>query len=139
MVYAGLSDSKISGAQARRNQCLSMSRKALSSLAIVVGLAACSPATLEPKPLDIRVEANRTTAVTGDTVTFVVTAQGGALIGVEIDYGDTGIDQFATAGARTARVTFRHAYQQSGTFTVKAVVTDATAGQKQATIEVRVN
>lgn len=116
-----------------------MSRTALSCLAILIGLAACAPATLEPKPLDVGVEANRTTAAMGDTVTFVVSAQGGALIGIEIDYGDNNIDQFGTGGARTARVTFRHAYSQPGTYTVKAVVTDATAGQKQATIEVRVN
>ncbi len=104
-----------------------------------MGLAACAPATLEPKPLDVAVEANRTTATMGDSITFVVSAQGGALIGVELDYGDSSIDQYATGGARTARVTFRHAYAQPGTYTVKAVVTDAAAGQKQATIEVRVN
>ncbi|HEY7566168.1 MAG TPA: PKD domain-containing protein [Gemmatimonadaceae bacterium] len=116
-----------------------MTRNSLSCLAILIGLAACAPATLEPKPLDIGVEADRTTAAMGDTLTFVVSAQGGVLVGVEIDYGDSNLDQFGTAGARTARVTFRHAYSQPGTYTVKAVVTDAAAGQKQATIEVRVN
>lgn len=116
-----------------------MTRNSLSCLAILIGIAACAPATLEPKPLDVGVEATPTTAVMGDTVTFVVSAQGGALVGIEIDYGDSNTDLFGTAGARTARVTFRHAYTQRGTFTVKAVVTDAAAGQKQATIEVRVN
>ncbi len=116
-----------------------MSRTALSCLAIVIGLAACSPSTLEPLPLDIGVEANRTTAAVGDSITFVVTAQGGVLVGVEIDYGDSITDQFGTSGARTARVTFRHAYQQRGTFTVRAVITDAAAGQKEATTAVRVN
>ena len=116
-----------------------MTRNSLSCLAILVGLAACAPATLEPKPLDVGIEASRTTAATGDTLTFVVAAQVGALIGVEIDYGDNVLDQFGTSGARTARVTFKHAYSQPGTYTVKAVVTDATAGQKQTTIEVRVN
>ena len=116
-----------------------MLRNALSCLAIAIGLASCTPATLEPKPLDIGVEVNRTTTVPGDTLTFVVSAQGGTLVGVEIDYGDNVLDQFGTAGARTARVTFRHAYVERGSYTVKAVVTDAAAGQKQATIEVRVN
>ncbi|MGH7695012.1 MAG: PKD domain-containing protein [Gemmatimonadaceae bacterium] len=116
-----------------------MSRNALSCLAIVIGLAGCTPSTLEPKPLDIGLEANRTTTVPGDTLTFVVSAQGGTLVGIEIDYGDNVLDQFATAGAHTARVTFRHAYLQPGSYTVKAVVTDAAAGQKQATIEIRVN
>ncbi len=116
-----------------------MSRNALSCLAIVIGLAACSPSTLEPLPLDIGVEASRTTAVLGDSITFVVSAQGGILVGVEIAYGDTTTEQFGTSGARTARVTFRHAYQQRGTFTVRAVVTDAVAGQKEATTEIRIN
>lgn len=116
-----------------------MTRNSLSRLAILIGLAACAPSTLEPKPLDVGVEADRTTVATGDTLNFVVTAQGGALVGVEIDYGDNNLDQFGTGGAHTARVTFRHAYSQTGTYTVKAVVTDAAAGQKQATIEVRVN
>ncbi len=116
-----------------------MSRDALSCLAIVIGLAACTPGTLEPLPLDIGVTANRTTAAVGDSITFVVTAQGGILVGVEIDYGDGIVEQFGTSGARTAQVTFRHAYQLSGTFTVRAVVTDAEAGQKDATTEVRIN
>jgi plastocyanin len=116
-----------------------MTRNSLSCLAILIGLAACTPATLEPNPLDVGVEASRTTAAIGDTLTFVVSAQGGALVGVEIDYGDSVTDQFGTSGARTAKVTFKHAYSQPGTYTVMAVVTDATAGQKQATIEVRVN
>jgi len=116
-----------------------MSRNALSCFAIVIGLAACTPATLEPKPLDIGVEANRTTTVPGDTLTFVVSAQGGTLAGIEIDFGDNILDQFGTGGARTARVTFRHAYLERGSYTVRAIVTDAAAGQKQATIEVRVN
>ena len=70
---------------------------------------------------------------------FVADAQGGSLVGLQIDYGDTNSDLFSAAGARTARVTFRHAYQQVGTFTVRVIVTDASAGQKEATTEVRVN
>ena len=116
-----------------------MTRNSLSCLAILIGFAACTPATLEPNPLDVGIEVNRTTAAMGDTLSFVVSAQGGALVGVEIDYGDNVLDQYGTSGARTARVTFKHAYSQPGTYTVKAVATDAAAGQKQATIEVRVN
>lgn len=115
-----------------------MSRIPWACLAVVIGLAACSPSTLEPKPLDIGVEADRAAVAPGDTVTFIVTAQGGTLVGVEIDFGDSTADQYGTSGARTARVTFRHAYQLRGTFTVRAVVTDAAAGQKEATTEVRV-
>ncbi|MGQ0641782.1 MAG: PKD domain-containing protein [Gemmatimonadaceae bacterium] len=105
---------------------------------LLVGVIACSTKPLEPLPLEITIAANRTTAAPGDTITFVTDAQGGSLVGVEIDYGDTATDAFATGGARTARVTFRHAFQQRANYTVRVVVTDALAGQKEASVEVRV-
>ncbi|MGQ0539442.1 MAG: PKD domain-containing protein [Gemmatimonadaceae bacterium] len=101
-------------------------------------MAACSSSTLEPKPLDVTVQASRTTAAPGDTIDFLVHAQGGTLFGVQIEYGDGIIEQFPTAGARTARHTFRHPYKLRGTFLVRVTVTDAVAGQKEATVEVRV-
>jgi hypothetical protein len=106
---------------------------------LLAGAVACTTEPLEPLPLDITVAASRATAAPGDTVTFVADAQGGNLVGVQIDYGDTGADQFSTSGARTARVTFKHVYQQPATYTVRVVVTDASAGQKEASVEVRVN
>ena len=39
----------------------------------------------------------------------------------------------------TARVTFKHAYNAAGTFTVRAVVTDAIYGDKEATKSIVVN
>jgi hypothetical protein len=42
-------------------------------------------------------------------------------------------------GALTARVTFKHAFRTTGTFTVSAVVTDAVAGEKEASVGVLVN
>jgi hypothetical protein len=105
----------------------------------IVAAAGCSTDPIEPLPLDLTVEANRATAAPGDTITFVTNAQGGSLVGVEIDYGDNSTDSFATGGARTARITFRHAYQQRASFTVRAVVTDAVAGTREATIAVTVN
>jgi hypothetical protein len=84
-------------------------------------------------------EASRLTAAPGDTITFVANAQGGSLLGLEIDYGDNSNDTFSTSGARTARVTFRHAYQDRASYVVRVVVTDALAGQKETSLEVRVN
>ncbi len=115
-----------------------MSRIALGGF-LLAGVLACSTEPLAPKPLDITIEANRTTAAPGDTITFVANAQGGNLIGVEVDYGDSSTDLFSTSGARTARVTFRHAYQQRANYVVRAKVTDAIAGQKEVSLEVRVN
>jgi len=116
-----------------------MLRTTLAAAILLAGAIVCTPSALEPLPLDIELQASRTTAAPGDTVLFVADAQGGSLVGLQIDYGDTNSDLFSAAGARTARVTFRHAYQQPGTFTVRVIVTDATAGQKEATTEVRVN
>jgi hypothetical protein len=115
-----------------------MPRTLLCAL-LALGVAVCSGSTLEPLPLDVSIQASRATAAPGDTIAFVVDAQGGQLLGVELSYGDDSTDQFGTGGARTARVTFKHAYLLRGTYLVRAVVTDALAGQKEATAEVRVN
>jgi hypothetical protein len=42
-------------------------------------------------------------------------------------------------GALTARVTFKHVYSAAGSFTVRASVTDAVAGVKEATLAIVVN
>lgn len=113
-------------------------RRTLLGLLFLVGLAACGDGTLDPLPLEITLQANRTTAAPGDEITFVVTAQGGTLLGVSIDYGDASTAMYGAAGARTAHVTFNHAYQAAGTYQVLARVTDATAGEKDAMVEIRV-
>jgi hypothetical protein len=108
----------------------------------VVAVAAafgCAGSPLEPKPFEMSLEATPQAAAPGDTVVFIVRAQGGNLLGVEIQYGDNSGDLFGTGGATTARVTFRHAYAQRGTYQVRAAVTDATSGVKEANLEVRVN
>ncbi len=101
-------------------------------------LGACSAETLAPLPLGIGIVASRTTAAPGESLSFEVTAQGGQLIGVTTAYGDGTEDQIATSGARTARLTFRHAFYAPGTYQVRATVTDALAGPKEASVEVRV-
>ena len=106
---------------------------------LIALLAACGDVTLAPLPFQVGVEASRVMAAPGDTITFGVTAQGGSLFGVEMDYGDGIVEPYATSGARTARVTFRHAFKLKGTYTVSVTATDATAGQKQASVDVRVN
>lgn len=116
-----------------------MRTRAALCLAAVVALTACLDNALEPLPLTIGIEASRLTAAPGDTINFLVSAQGGSLIGVEMDFADGSTDSFATSGARTARITFKHAYLATGTFQVDAKVTDVNAGAKSATIQVMVN
>ena len=105
----------------------------------IASLSACTESTLAPLPLEITVAANRTTAAPGDTVYFVATVQGGQLLGLDADYGDSTADQFGASGARTGKITFRHAYAARGTFTTKITVTDATLGTASASVEIRVN
>jgi hypothetical protein len=106
---------------------------------LLLGVAACSNESTAPRPFDVSLESNVTTVTRGDSVTFTVIARGGSLLGVLMDYGDGRNDQYATGGARTARVTFRHAFDAAGTYTVSAAVTDAVAGQKDAALQIRVN
>ena len=107
----------------------------IGSLALAA--AACQ-SSLEALPLEISVTASRATAAPGDTIVFIATIQGGSLLGLDADYGDNTVDQYGTGGARTGKVTFRHAYLLRGTFTTKITVTDASAGQKNASVQVRV-
>jgi hypothetical protein len=110
----------------------------LLGFVVLIGFAGCDDATLDPLPLDIGIETSRATAAPGETITFVVSAQGGSLVGVAMAFGDSSRDQFATGGARTAHVTFGHAYSAVGLYQASATVTDAVAGDKSASVEIRV-
>ena len=105
----------------------------------VASVVACDTAPLEPLPFQVGIEASRTAAAPGDTINFLVTAQGGSLIGIITNYGDDSTESFGTSGARTARVTFRHAFRVRGMYTITAVVTDVTLGEKSAKVDIRVN
>lgn len=113
--------------------------KALLAAAALFAFSACIDNRLEPLPLQIGIQASRVTAAPGDTINFLVSTQGGSLIGVEIDFADGSADSFLTSGARTAIITFKHAFQATGVFQVDAKVTDAEAGSKNASIQVTVN
>jgi len=98
----------------------------------------CRQTTEPAVEISVTLESSHVTATTGDTVTFTVRADGNNLVGVVIDFGDSVVEQYATGGANTARVTFKHAYLASGNYTVRAVITDATSGDKEATVLVAV-
>jgi len=113
-------------------------RRALVAAACVL-IWACGETTLEPLPLSIDLQANRTSATPGDTIQFVVRAEGGTLLGIDMDYGDGETAQLGTSGARTARATFSHVYLTKGSFQVQSTITDASAGSKSAGIVIAVN
>ena len=116
-----------------------MKRTILSGLlGSLLCVMACGDGSLDPLPLEITLTSSRTTAAPGDVIEFVVTAQGGGLVGVTIAFGDGSGDQFGTGGARTARVPFSHAFSVAGVYQVQATVTDATAGSRAAGVAVTV-
>jgi hypothetical protein len=107
--------------------------------AVMFAGAACRQTTATPVPLVVSLEVSTVVTQRGDTVSFTVQATGNNLIGVVLEYGDDNSDQYATSGALTARVSFRHAYSAPGTFTIRAIVTDAISGEKEATASIVVN
>jgi hypothetical protein len=108
-------------------------------LLLMACVGACDTSIAQPSSLDLTIVANRTTVARGETVTFDVNARGGQLLGFEMQYGDGGSDQLAAGGAQTARTTFQHAYSTAGTFTASVELSDAVLGQKEASVEIRVN
>ena len=110
-------------------------------IVMALGIVAigCRQTTEPPVALSVSLQANTTAVARGDTASFEVNAAGNNLIGVILDYGDDSTDQYATGGALTARVTFKHVYSAAGSFTVRASVTDAIAGVKEATVVIVVN
>lgn len=105
---------------------------------LLLASLSCGESGLEPLPLQVTLEASRTTATVGQIISFVVTAQGGNLLGVTLDYGNNTADQRSMGGARTARVTFEHSYGAAGSYTVRATVIDVEAGAADAEVSVLV-
>ena len=112
--------------------------KRLLALALALASSGCL-GSVEPLPFEMKLEASKTTFAAGELVDFVVTAQGGTLLAATIDYGDGNTDTFPPSGSRTARITFPHAFDVAGSYLVKATVTEATEGDKSATVTVTVN
>jgi len=109
-----------------------------AAAACTVLAAACSQTPLEALPLQISVEASRTTVAPGDTIVFVATMQGGDLLGLDVQFGDSATAQVSAGGARTARIAVRHAYTTPGSYAALLTVTDGLAGQKAATTQILV-
>ena len=114
-------------------------RLALVALTCGIAISSCRQSTEPPVQVTVSLQANPTVVPRGDTVTFTVIAAGNNLFGAVIDYGDETGDQYGTGGALSARITFKHAYSSAGTYTVTATVTDAIAGEREATIAIVVN
>lgn len=106
--------------------------------AVVAAIAGCGDAGVSPQELTIALQANPLVAAVGDSVSFVATARGTGLFGVEMVYGDGTSEAYNTAGARDAQITFRHAFAAAGTYQVQATATDSRAGSRTASVSVTI-
>lgn len=106
-----------------------MKKEILGAAALALGttLAACSESsTGATRPLEVVLTASAATAAVGDSIDFVLSAQGALLQGVAIEFGDGAADTTAAEGAVTARITRRHAYSAAGTYSAIGTAVDGT-------------
>ncbi len=114
-------------------------RKPVTVTAVLTAVliwAGCRTSTEPIREFTVSLTANTLLADPGDTLTLTVDAAGSSLVGVVMDFGDGTVEQYATGGATSAHVNFRHAWSAGGTFPVRAEVTDAYSGEKTATLDV---
>ena len=104
-----------------------------------LALAACGGGTLETLPLAINVTSGPSSPAVGDSVSFVVNAQGSGVIGMNATYGDGTSEAVQIPFARTARNTFKHVYSTAGTFTASFSVAQADTATKSAAVTVTVH
>ena len=95
-----------------------MRNSQLSLALLLVACAACGPPSLEPLDLNLTLEASPTTVTVGQEVTFTIDARGSQLLGLRMSYGDgpESFDYLGISGARTARWSNLHAYEEPGTY-----------------------
>lgn len=98
-----------------------MIKRAFACGFLVLTLPGClDTSPLEGRPTAVDIVADRSTAEVGETVNFAVRAEGTALAGVVIRFGDGAVDSTFTAGARTVELDRDHAYGEAGSFAVEA-------------------
>lgn len=100
---------------------------------LLVACVACGPSSLEPLDLILTLEASPTTVTVGQEVTFTMDVQGTQLLGLRMSYGDgpESFDVRSIVGARTARWTNLHAYEEPGTYIARAEVEELGGGTSQ--------
>jgi hypothetical protein len=114
-------------------------RPLLAGFAITLTTLSCNPWTSTARGINVLLEAAPSVALTDDTVTFTVSVSATSVSDVVINYADGSGDQHHAGGAATARVTFKHVYEKSGSFLARATVSDAAVGNRVVTQWVVVN
>jgi PKD repeat protein len=112
-------------------------KRAAFGIAFLAVAVACSDTT-EPRSFAVSATVDRPSVVVGDSVNFVIQAQGNALALLAVEFGDsTGFNR-DLFGATTMTANQKHAYSAPGNYTMTAVVTAASGEMKQTTVGVTV-
>ena len=120
----------------RRLHSLAMRRTLLATI-LLMTLGSCGR-TVEPLDLAVQMTVNKTVAALGDTIKVAVVGQGANIFSISLNYGDNLSEVVSINGARTTTVNFAHVYAAIGTYTVRATVSDLSAGDKSATTDLHI-
>lgn len=109
------------------------------ALSLVSAVVACSDAELTyGGPLALSLTSNAPVPVT-DSLIVEYSVDGSNLVGMEVLWGDDGVDSVFFAGAQTAGGRLAHLYTADGSYVVTATVTDAQQGTEDRQITVTVS
>ena len=114
-----------------------MSRLIPGMLTAGLLLGSCADSTAPPA-FAITATVDRAATTVGDSVNFVIKAQGNVLVRLGVDFGDgTGFER-DLGGATTMTSNQRHAYAAPGNYTVTAAVFVASGESRETTLGVQV-
>ena len=113
-------------------------RRACLLICLIGCLTSCAR-LFDPLPFDVVVTVDSAVVGLNEPVKFAVTAAGGTILDIAIDYGDHIGEHYLTKSARTTLVRFEHTYAAAGQFTIRATATDVSYGHKSATVDVTVH
>ena len=113
-------------------------RRNLLGLTIVLATLGCDLASTA-RGISVQLQASPLVATAGDTVTFTVTVVATSVTDIVINYADGSSDQDHAGGVSSAQVMFRHVYDNSGSYTARATVSDAVVGNRVVTQVITVN
>lgn len=106
---------------------------------VLVAATACGDTGVSSgRPLDISIEVDQPGRPLGAPHVFRIEAQGRALLGVILDYGDSRVDSIPTHGAQTASHEQGYIYEEEGVFLVRvrAEDVDGRAARDSLTVQV---
>ncbi len=110
-----------------------------AAMALAVLALSCSSSEVTfGGPLDLQIAANSPVSV-ADSLQLDYDITGRSLLGMEVLWGDSGLDSLFFSGAQTASGRVRHLYAAEGTYTVTARVVDQAEGTQTKTLTVTVD